>query len=85
MTMDSTNYCLRALMAKGLVELQNFARSNSKLGDAYVLTLNGFVEKADMTRRFLKRKQQEYALLQEEIQALSDEVKRHEGAEIQKT
>ena len=74
MSLGSLNYCLRALMAKGLVKMQNFARSNNKLGYAYVLTPKGFAEKAEMTRRFLKYKQQEYEALIMEIEALKREI-----------
>ena len=74
MSLGSLNYCLRALMAKGLVKMQNFARSNNKWGYAYVLTPSGFAEKAAMTRRFLKYKQKEYEALIMEIEALKREI-----------
>ena len=40
------NYCLKALMEKGLVKMQNFAHSKNKFGYVYVLTAQGIAEKA---------------------------------------
>lgn len=74
MSLGSLNYCLKALMAKGLVKMHNFAHSRNKLGYAYVLTPSGLAEKAVMTHRFLQRKQQEYEALKAEIEALRSEV-----------
>ncbi len=74
MSLGSINYCLKALMAKGLVKMQNFAHSPKKLGYAYVLTPGVLAEKAAITARFLQRKQQEYEMLRAEIEALRSEV-----------
>ena len=40
------NYCLKALMEKGLVKMKNFATSKNKFGYVYVLTPTGMAEKA---------------------------------------
>lgn len=64
------NYCLNALIDKGLVKLGNFAQSKHRLGYAYLLTPAGLSEKAALTGRFLKRKMAEYEALQAEIEAL---------------
>jgi EPS-associated MarR family transcriptional regulator len=64
------NYCLNALKDKGLVKMQNFSRSNNKLGYVYLLTPTGVAEKAALAGRFLKRKMQEYEALKAEIAAL---------------
>jgi EPS-associated MarR family transcriptional regulator len=69
------NYCLKALMEKGLVKMNNFANSKNKFGYVYVLTPSGIAEKAALTRRFLQRKMSEYESLKLEIEALSSEVK----------
>ena len=74
MSLGSLNYCLKALMAKGLVKMQNFANSRKKLGYAYVLTPSGIAEKAALTHRFLQRKMHEYETLRAEIEALKSEV-----------
>jgi EPS-associated MarR family transcriptional regulator len=68
------NYCLKALMEKGLVKMKNFANSKNKFGYVYVLTPNGMAEKAAITHRFLKRKMNEYETLKLEIEALKREI-----------
>jgi EPS-associated MarR family transcriptional regulator len=67
------NYCLRALIDKGLVKLGNFAHSSHHLGYVYLLTPAGIAEKATLTHRFLKRKIAEYEALKAEIEALTAE------------
>ncbi len=67
------NYCLKALIDKGLVKAQNFSLSKNKFGYIYVLTPQGLAEKAQLTGRFLSRKLQEYEALRVEIDALSAE------------
>ena len=69
------NYCLKALMEKGMVKMNNFANSKNKFGYVYVLTPSGIAEKAALTRRFLQRKMSEYEALKLEIAALKSEVK----------
>lgn len=68
------NYCLNALMEKGLVKLQNFSNSQHRWRYAYVLTPDGFARKAALTSRFLKRKMAEYEALRAEIEALKSEL-----------
>lgn len=64
------NYCLKALMEKGMVKMKNFANSKNKFGYVYVLTPSGMAEKAAITHRFLQRKIAEYDALGEEIETL---------------
>lgn len=68
------NYCLRALVDKGFVKLENFGNSQNKLGYVYLLTPQGIAEKVALTSRFLKRKMHEYDALKLEIEALKAEV-----------
>lgn len=79
------NYCLKALMEKGLVKMKNFANSKNKFGYAYVPTPMGMAEKAAITHRFLRRKMDEYEALKAEIEALRSEVEKPGGEETQKT
>ena len=74
LSLGKANYCLRALVRKGLVKIHNFRRSDNKLAYAYVLTPKGVQEKARLTVAFLKIKQNEYELLQAEIARLKVEV-----------
>ena len=73
-SLGGVNYCLRALVAKGLVKMSSFQASDNKLAYAYLLTPQGMTEKIALTGRFLQRKQQEYAALKIEIEALQREV-----------
>lgn len=68
------NYCLKALIEKGMVKMKNFANSKNKFGYVYVLTPTGMVEKAAITHSFLQRKMDEYEALKAEIEALRLEV-----------
>jgi EPS-associated MarR family transcriptional regulator len=67
------NYCLKAMMDKGLVKMKNFAQSKNKFGYIYILTPTGIAEKAAITHRFLQRKIEEYEALKTEIQLLKEE------------
>ena len=68
------NYCLNALMAKGLVKVQNFNQSQNKFGYVYLLTPAGLAEKMALTGSFLKRKMDKYEALRVEIEALQSEI-----------
>ena len=70
------NYCLKALIDKGWVKVQNFSQSKNKFGFIYVITPQGIAEKAVLTGRFLKRKMQEYETLRAEIEALQSDVEK---------
>ena len=73
-SLGKTNYVLKSLIDVGWVKLDNFQKSDNKWGYAYLLTPSGLTEKAAITVRFLKRKQQEYDDLQIEIAQLQKEV-----------
>ena len=64
------NYGLRALIDKGLIKVNNFKRSGTKLTYAYLLTPSGVTEKSALTKAFLARKMQEFDALKKEIEAL---------------
>ena len=73
------NYCLKALIGKGFLKVQNFSLSKNKFGYIYVLTPNGIAEKAQITNRFLSRKMAEYEALRAEIESLRDDAYSLEG------
>lgn len=75
-SLGSINYCVKALVDKGLVKVENFAKSDNKKGYAYYLTAMGMIEKSKITASFLKRKLAEYDLLKQEIAELQEQVKR---------
>ena len=73
-SLGAVNYCIKALVDRSLVKLNNFAKSKRKKAYAYFLTPEGMTEKAKITARFLKRKMAEYEQLQKEIEQLQAEV-----------
>jgi hypothetical protein len=54
--------------------MNNFIKSNNKIGYMYILTPKGIIEKAKITKRFLKRKIEDHAMIQKEINALRKEI-----------
>src|SRR5690554_1545671 len=72
-SLGKTNYCIRALLDKGLIKMQNFRNSQNKLAYAYLLTPAGIAAKAELTRNFLKIKMREYEALKREIEQLQSE------------
>jgi EPS-associated MarR family transcriptional regulator len=70
MSVGGLNYCLNALIDKGLVKMQNFSQSKNKFGYVYLLTPKGISEKITLTSKFLERKQAEYEALKAEIESL---------------
>ncbi|MBT9591764.1 MAG: MarR family EPS-associated transcriptional regulator [Thiobacillus sp.] len=73
-SLGKANYCLRALVEKGWVKMDNFRRNPNKMGYVYLLTPSGIEEKARITVRFLRRKIDEFEALQAEIKRLRAEV-----------
>lgn len=75
LSLGKTNYCLRALIEKGLIKANNFRNSQNKMAYAYVLTPSGIEERVQATAYFLKRKVAEYEALEKEIEQLRSEIK----------
>ena len=73
-SVGKTNFCIKALISKGLVKAENFRRNHDKGAYAYLLTPKGIEDKAIVTVRFLQRKMAEYDALRAEIAALRREV-----------
>lgn len=76
-SLGKVNYSLKALVSVGWVKVENFVRSNNKLG--YVLTPVGIKEKARITALFLKKKQAQYEQLRVEIASLELELAQSES------
>lgn len=75
MSVGALNYCLRALIDKGFVKMDNFQKSRNKFKYVYLLTPQGIAGKMALTSLFLKRKIDEYEVLKMEIEALQAEVR----------
>jgi EPS-associated MarR family transcriptional regulator len=78
-SLGKANYCLRALVEKGLVKLGNFSNNPNKRQYAYLLTPAGLEEKTRITLAFLKRKENEFEAIQREIEELRDELAKSKG------
>tara|TARA_R110001606_G_scaffold389553_1_gene555782 strand:- start:36937 stop:37257 length:321 start_codon:yes stop_codon:yes gene_type:complete len=74
-SLGKANFCLKALIEKGLVKADNFKKSTSKAGYLYLLTPKGIEEKVSLTQRFLQRKLKEHEVLEKEIEQLRQEVR----------
>jgi len=88
-SLGRVNYCIQALIEKGLVKANNFRNSKNKKGYAYLLTPRGIEEKAKITVLFLKVKIAEHAALTKEIKSLQQEAvqvkaRQHSGASPKK-
>ena len=73
-SVGKVNYCLRALIEKGMVKGRNFGRSTNKGKYMYLLTPAGIENKAALTARFLKRKMAEYEALRNEIEEIKKDL-----------
>ena len=78
-SLGKTNYCVKALVDKGWVKVDNFRNSQNKLAYAYILTPKGVSEKAKVTLNFLQRKRSEFEAIKKEIEQLQREV--HQSGE----
>jgi EPS-associated MarR family transcriptional regulator len=72
-SLGRVNFCLQALIEKGLIKVNNFRNNSHKRAYLYYLTPKGIEEKAIVTARFLKRKLDEYEALKEEVEELQRE------------
>jgi EPS-associated MarR family transcriptional regulator len=72
-SLGRVNYCIQALVEKGLVKANNFRNSKNKKGYAYLLTPKGIEDKAKITVEFLKIKIAEHEALTKEIKSLRKE------------
>lgn len=72
-SVGKVNFCIRALLEKGLLKANSFRNSDNKRAYMYYLTPKGIEEKARVTVRFLRHKMAEYENLKHEIDQLKRE------------
>ncbi len=72
-SLGRVNFCLQALIEKGLIKVNNFRNNSHKRAYLYYLTPKGIEEKAIVTVRFLKRKLDDYEALKQEVEELQRE------------
>ena len=75
-SLGKANFCIQALIEKGLVKVNNFRNSQNKKAYIYCLTPKGIEARASITVKFLKHKMEEYQALKAEIELLQNEAKR---------
>lgn len=73
-SLGKVNYCLKALIEKGMIKARNFTKSDNKAHYLYVLTPSGIESKAALTKSFLASKVAEYKALKAEIKELEREI-----------
>ena len=74
-SLGKINYCLKSLIEKGFIKVNNFRNSKNKIQYSYLLTPKGIEEKAKLTLDFIRIKTQEYDRLKQEIEGLKQEAK----------
>ena len=74
-SLGKINYCLKSLIGKGFIKVNNFRNSNNKIQYSYLLTPKGIEEKTKLTLDFIRIKTQEYDTLKQEIESLKQEAK----------
>jgi EPS-associated MarR family transcriptional regulator len=72
-SLGRANFCLKALVDKGILKASNFRNNNNKLAYMYLLTPDGAELKTRITVQYLKLKLQEYESLHREIEELRRE------------
>ena len=70
MSLGKVNYCIKALIGKGLIKAANFKNSRQKAAYMYYLTPAGVEEKARVTVQFLRQKLLEVDQLKQEIDSI---------------
>ena len=72
MSLGKVNYCLKSLVEKGFIKVNNFRNSNNKIQYSYLLTPKEIVK---LTLDFIRIKTQECDTLKQEIESLKQEAK----------
>ena len=72
MSLGKINYCLKSLIEKGFIKVNNFRNSNNKIQYSYLLTPKEIVK---LTLDFIRIKTQECDTLKQEIESLKQEAK----------
>jgi EPS-associated MarR family transcriptional regulator len=73
-SLGKVNYCIKKLVQKGLIKVNNFSNNTNKVGYIYLLTPKGIEQKTALTFSFLKAKMDEYEVLEKEISALKKDL-----------
>ncbi|MDG2060230.1 MAG: MarR family EPS-associated transcriptional regulator [SAR86 cluster bacterium] len=69
-SLGKVNYCIKSLIDKGFIKINNFKNNKNKLAYHYLFTPKGIDEKSRLTLEFLKIKLEEHRNLTQEIKDL---------------
>lgn len=75
-SLGKINYCISALVEKGLIRVETFKKHKQKSAYIYRLTPKGIEEMANLTLSFLKQRIKEYSRIREEIKLLSNQIEK---------
>ena len=67
LSLGKINSLIKSLLEKGVVKVDNFKRSDNKLGYLYLLTPEGVERKRKLTLLFIQRKSEEFDKLKAEL------------------
>lgn len=71
-SLGKINFLIQALISKGFLKINNFKRSDNKLGYLYVLTPEGIDTRKKLTLLFLQRKSEEFDKLKKEMENINN-------------
>jgi EPS-associated MarR family transcriptional regulator len=74
MSLGKVNYCVQAMVKRGMLKATNFKNSQRKAAYMYLLTPRGIEEKAQVTARFLQQKVREYEEIRADIARIRGEL-----------
>ena len=84
-SLGRVNFCLQALVEKGLIKANNFRNSTTRQSYLYLLTPKGMQEKAKVTVRFLKVKLEEYEFIKAQVEELQRDATKIKRTQRQKS
>jgi EPS-associated MarR family transcriptional regulator len=73
-SLGKVNYVLTGLIEKGLIRAKKLKNEPENIRWNYLLTRKGIQEKVELTRNYLKRREEEFEVLRQEIEVLKKEV-----------
>lgn len=79
-SLGKVNYCIKALVKKGIIKIHGFRHHGNKRAYAYLLTAGGIEAKARLAVTYLKDKMAEYEAIRSEIEELRRETEKEASA-----
>lgn len=73
-SLGKANYVIKALTKLGILKLENFKRSDNKLGYLYIITPKGMARKTEVAKIFFRQKTEEYFIVRKELKILKKEL-----------